>query len=207
MARSPKMSVGRPPRCSGTVEDYRELTFDVRDRALRNIGLLGLPPGYVSSNRIAWPWIRQIRTGWEGLEITLQNGRTEQVGLVTVACGFAGSRFRLECPRCRRRVCKLYHLDARLICRKCAGLWYAAQRTSSKTRKYLAMDKSAASSATTVNSGRRRSRQSRAACGGGPMSAIVWRWPASSGAFISPGADTDTTQHWLAEPTPRLKSR
>ena len=141
MARSPKMSVGRPPRCSGTVEDYRELTFDVRDRALRNIGLLGLPPGYVSSNRIAWPWIRQIRTGWEGLEITLQNGRTEQVGLVTVACGFAGSRFRLECPRCRRRVCKLYHLDARLICRKCAGLWYAAQRTSSKTRKYLAMDR------------------------------------------------------------------
>ena len=37
------------PRCSGTVEDYRGLTFDVRDRALRNVGLLGLPPGYVSS--------------------------------------------------------------------------------------------------------------------------------------------------------------
>ena len=129
------------PRCSGTVEDYRGLTFDVRDRALRIIGLLGLPPGYVSSNRIAWPWIRQIRTGWEGLEITLQDGRTEQVGLVTVACGFAGSRFRLECPRCRRRVCKLYYLDCPACsARNAAGLWYAAQRTSSKARKYLAME-------------------------------------------------------------------
>jgi hypothetical protein len=131
----------RRPRCSGTVEDYRGLTFDVRDRALRNSRLLDLPPGYVLRNGIAWPWIRQIRTGWEGLEITLQNGRTERVSLVSVACGFAGSRFRLECPRCRRRVCKLYYVNARIVCRKCEGLWYAAQRTSSNGRKFLAMRK------------------------------------------------------------------
>ena len=51
------------PRCSGTVEDHRGLAFDVRDRALRNSGLLDLPPGYVLRNAIAWPWIKQIRTG------------------------------------------------------------------------------------------------------------------------------------------------
>jgi hypothetical protein len=60
--------------------------FDVRDRALRNSGLLGLSPGYVLRNAIAWPWIRQIRTVWDNaIEFTLGNGRIERVGLVSVA--------------------------------------------------------------------------------------------------------------------------
>ena len=85
------------------------MAFDVRDRALRNSGLLDLPPGYVLRNAIAWPWIRQIRTVWgNAIELTLGNGRIERVGLVSVACGFAGSQLRLECPRCSQRVCKLY---------------------------------------------------------------------------------------------------
>ena len=132
----------RLPRCRGTIEDHRGLTFDVRDRALRNSGLLDLPVGYVWRNAIAWPWITQIRTVWgDAIELTLQNGRTERVGLVSVPCGFAGSRLRLECPRCRRRVCKLYYLDAQIVCRRCGQLWYAAQRTSSNGRKFLAMRK------------------------------------------------------------------
>jgi hypothetical protein len=129
----------RRPRCSGTVEDYRGLTFDVRDAALRNSRLLDLPPGYVLRNRMAWPWIGQIRTDGGGLEIALQNGRIERVSLLSAACGFAGSRLRLECPRCRRRVCKLYYVNARLVCRKCEAFWYSAQRTSSNGRKFLAM--------------------------------------------------------------------
>jgi hypothetical protein len=75
------------------------------------------------------------------IEFTLGNGRTEHVSLVSVACGFAGSRLRLECPRCSQRVCKLYYLNMRLVCRKCEGLWYASQRTSSKGRKFLAKRK------------------------------------------------------------------
>ena len=130
------------PRCSGTVEDHRGLAFDVRDRALRNSGLLDLPPGCVLRNAIAWPWIKQIRTMWgNAIEFTLGNGRIERVGLVSVCCGFAGSRLRLKCPRCRQRVCKLYYLNMRLVCRKCEGLWYASQRTSSKGRKFLAKRK------------------------------------------------------------------
>jgi hypothetical protein len=132
----------RRPRCSGTVEDHRGLAFDVRDRALRNSGLLDLPLGYVLRNAIAWPWIRQIRTVWgNAVEFTLGNGRTEHVSLVSVCCGFAGSRLRPECPRCSQRVCKLYYLNMRLVCRKCEGLWYASQRTSSKGRKFLAKRK------------------------------------------------------------------
>ena len=129
----------RRPRCSGTVEDCQGLAFDVRDRALRNSGLLDLPSGYALRNRVAWLWISEIRTGWGGLDITLQSGRIERVTLVSAACGFAGSRLRLECPRCRCRVCKLYYVNARLVCRKCEGLWYSAQRTSSNGRKFLAM--------------------------------------------------------------------
>jgi hypothetical protein len=75
-------------RCSGTVEDHRGLAFDVRDRALRNSGLLDLPPGYVLRNAIAWPWIKQIRTVWgNAIEFTLGNGRTEHVNLVSVSAG------------------------------------------------------------------------------------------------------------------------
>ena len=33
--------------------------------------------------------------------------------------------------------CTLYHLDGRVACRHCNGLWYAAQRTSSAARKFL----------------------------------------------------------------------
>ncbi len=131
----------RPPKCHGTVEDHRGLAFDVRDPALRNSGLLDLPAGYVWRNAIAWPWIKQILTVWGGFEITLRDGRIERVGLVSVACGFAGWRLRLECPRCRRRVCEVYYLDARIVCRNCEGLWYAAQRTSSSGRKHLAIGK------------------------------------------------------------------
>jgi hypothetical protein len=137
----PGSAIRLRPKCHGTVEDHRGLAFDVRDPALRNSGLLDLPASYVFRNAIAWPWIKQIRTVWGGFEITLRDGRIERVGLVRVACGFMGSRLRLECPRCRRRVCKLYYLDARMVCRNCEGLWYAAQRTSSSGRKFLAIRK------------------------------------------------------------------
>jgi len=128
-------------KCHGTVEDHGGLAFDVRDPAVRNSGLLDLPAGYVFRNAIAWPWIKQIRTVWGGFEVKLRDGRIERAGLVSVACGFAGSRLRLECPRCRRRVCKFYYLDGQVSCRKCGRLWYTAQRTSSNGRKFLAVRK------------------------------------------------------------------
>ena len=31
----------------------------------------------------------------------------------------------------------LYYLEPKLACRRCNGLWYAAQRTSSTARKFL----------------------------------------------------------------------
>jgi hypothetical protein len=163
------------------------MALDVRDRALRNSGLLDLPPGYVLRNAIAWPWIKQVRTVWgNAIEFTHGNGRTEHVSLVSVCCGFAGSRLRLECPRCRQRVCRLYYLNMRLVCRKCEGLWYASQRTSSKGRKFLE-----ASSVTMASTGRWMSHQNRVVCGGGLMLATVRRSPVSSGAYFSRGADID----------------
>ena len=127
------------PRCRGTVEDYRGLTFDIRARSLRNSGLLDLPAGYVWRNAIAWPWIKQIRTEGGGIEITFRDGRAEHIGLAWVRCGVMGSQLRLVSPCCQRPVCKLYHLDGRLACRKCGRLRYDAQRKSAKGRKHLAM--------------------------------------------------------------------
>jgi hypothetical protein len=171
--RSPTRS-----RCSGTVEDLRGLAFDVRDRALSNSGLLDLPPGYVLRNRMAWPWIGQIRTDVGGLEIALQNGRTERITLVSVACGFAGSRLCLECPRCRRRVCKLYYVNARLVCRKCEVSGMPRSASAAMAENLKQCEGSAVSSATMVNSRRSSFPRSRAACGSAPIRVIVRRWPA-----------------------------
>ncbi len=129
------------PKCRATVEDCERHAFDIRDRAIRNAGLLSLPAGYVWSNRIAWPWIKQMRTTGGGIVITLANNRIEHVGLVSVRCGYAGRRLRFQCPRCGRRTCKLYFSDTRLACRICGRLWYANQRLSSTARKFLAMRK------------------------------------------------------------------
>ena len=59
------------------------------------------------------------------------------VPLVWASCGVTGERMRLECPLCGQRVCALYYLEPKLACRRCNGLWYAAQRTSSTARKFL----------------------------------------------------------------------
>jgi hypothetical protein len=61
------------------------------------------------------------------------------VPLVWARCGIVGERVRIECPLCARRVCALYFLDGRIACRHCNGLWYGAQRTSAKGRKFRAM--------------------------------------------------------------------
>ena len=66
-------------------------------------------------------------------------GRTETVYLAWAECGVLGNRTRFLCPRCRRCVCLLYYLDGRLYCRRCSGLWYAAQRISAKARKFRSM--------------------------------------------------------------------
>ena len=69
------------------------------------------------------------------LDLSLITGRTIVVPLVSASCGVMGKCMRLERPLCDRRVCTLYHLDGRVVCRRCNGLWYAAQRTSGYGRK------------------------------------------------------------------------
>jgi len=129
------------PKCRGTVEDYGRSALDIRDRALRHARLFDLPAGHLWSNRLAWPWIKQMRTMGHGIEVFLSHDRIEHIELVSVACGFAGRQHRFLCPRCGRRVCTLYFFDARLACRICCHLWYSSQRVSSTARKFLAMRK------------------------------------------------------------------
>ena len=78
-----------------------------------------------------------MRLKSSSLDLELLSGRVVSVALVWASCGVMGERMRLQCPLCGRRVCTLYHLDGRVACRHCNGLWYAAQRTSSTARKFL----------------------------------------------------------------------
>ena len=90
---------------------------------------------------LAYPWLRVMRLNSSSLDLELVTGRTVNVPLVSASCGVMGERMRLECPLCGRRVCTLYYLEPRLARRRCNGLWYAAQRTSSFGRKALAKRK------------------------------------------------------------------
>jgi hypothetical protein len=123
----------RHPKCEGTVEDHRNIALDVRE--LIRKGVFERPVGSVFHLNIAFPWLREMRLNANSLDLKLVTGRTVIVPLVSASCGVMGERMRLACPLCARRVCVLYHLDSRLACRRCNGLWYAAQRTSSYGRK------------------------------------------------------------------------
>jgi hypothetical protein len=136
--RLPKR-LSRHPKCEGTVEDHHNIALDVRELIRKRV--FEQPVGSVFHLNIAFPWLREMRLHSSSLDLQLVTGRIVTVPLVSASCGVMGKRMRLECPLCARRVCTLYHLDGRVACRRCNGLRYAAQRTSSYGRKALAKRK------------------------------------------------------------------
>jgi ribosomal protein S27AE len=129
----------RHPKCEGTVEDHRGIALDVRE--LIRQGVFDRPVGSVFKLNLAYPWLRVMRLNSSSLDLQLGTGRIVVVPLVWASCGVMGERLRLECPLCGQRVCIIYHFDGRVACRRCNGLWYAAQRTSSYGRKAQAKRK------------------------------------------------------------------
>jgi hypothetical protein len=127
------------PKCEGSVEEHRNIALDVRELIRKHV--FEQPVGSVFRPNIAYPWMRVMLLNASSLDLELVTGGTVIVPLVWANCGVMGERMRLECPLCARRVCVLYHLDRRLACRTCTGLWYAAQRTSSYGRSALAKRK------------------------------------------------------------------
>jgi hypothetical protein len=125
------------PRCSGTIEDHRNVALDVRELTRRHV--FEQPVGSVFHLDLRYLWLRELRLNSATLDLQLASGRTETVYLAWARCGVLGNRMRFLCPRCRRCVCLLYYLDGRLYCRRCSGLWYAAQRISAKARKFRSM--------------------------------------------------------------------
>jgi hypothetical protein len=126
-------------KCEGTVEDHRNIALDVRELIRKHV--FEQPVGSVFHLNLAFPWLRVMRLKSSSLELQLLSGRVVSVPVVWARCGVMGERMRLECPLCGRRVCTLYYLEPRLACRRCNGLCYAAQRTSSYGRKVLAKRK------------------------------------------------------------------
>ena len=136
--RLPKR-LSRHPKCEGTVEDHRNIALDVRELIRQRV--FDNPAGSAFRLPLAYPWLRVMRLNSSSLDLQLVTGRIVAVPLVSANCGAMGERMRLECPLCARRVCVLYYLEPRLACRRCSGLWYTAQRTSSYGRKALAKRK------------------------------------------------------------------
>jgi hypothetical protein len=161
-------------KCQGTIEDHRPVALDVRELIRKHV--FDQPVGSVFDLNIAFPWLRLMRLNSNSLDLELVTGRIVVVPLVWASCGVMGKRMRLECPLCGRRVCTLYHLDGRVACRQCNGLWYAAQRTSGYAEGCWLSGRFATSLAITANRGPPSTRRSRAACGEGPMRDIVQRW-------------------------------
>ena len=129
----------RQPKCEGTIEDHRGIALDVRELIRQRV--FDNRVGSAFHLNLRFPWLRVMRLSSCALELQLITGRTVIVPLALASCGVMGERLRLECPLCARRVCMLYHLDGRVACRLCNGLWYAAQRTSSYGRKAQAKRK------------------------------------------------------------------
>jgi hypothetical protein len=127
----------RQPKCGGTVEDHRNIALDVRELIRKHV--FDQAVGSAFHLNLAYPWLRVMRLNSSSLDLQLVTGRIVVVPLVRARCGIMGERMRIECPLCARRVCALYFLDGRVACRHCNGLWYAAQRTSAKGRKFRAM--------------------------------------------------------------------
>ena len=129
----------RQPKCEGTIEEHRGIALDVRE--LIRFRVFDNSVGSEFRLNLRFPWLRVMRLNSSSLDLQLATGRIVVVPLVWASCGVMGERFRLECPLCGRRVCSIYHLDGRVACRRCNGLWYAAQRTSSYGRKAQARRK------------------------------------------------------------------
>jgi hypothetical protein len=133
----PKDLFRQRSKCGGTVEDHRNIALDVRELIRHRV--FDQPVGSIFHLNIRFPWLRMMRLNSCSFDLELVTGRTVIVPLVWARCGIVGERVRIECPLCARRVCALYFLDGRIACRHCNGLWYGAQRTSAKGRKFRAM--------------------------------------------------------------------
>jgi hypothetical protein len=129
----------REPKCEGTIEDHRAVALDVRELIRQRV--FDNRVGSVFHLNLRFPWLRVMRLNSSSLDLQLVTGRIVVVPLVWASCGVTGERLRLECPLCAQRICTIYHLDGRVACRRCNGLWYAAQRTSSYGRKAQAKRK------------------------------------------------------------------
>lgn len=104
--------------------------------------------GCLSAGAYSWQWLEDgvvvasVRIVYGGgrleLKYSIKTGRTTTaydypVLLSWTDCNYGGRRPWFHCPRCGRRVAKLYG-GARFLCRKCHGLAYWTQRQSKATR-------------------------------------------------------------------------
>lgn len=132
-----RYGAGRP---SWRVKVEHCMSLDVRRFARQKM----LQPGL-------WLWVwRNAETQEETASISVYGGRENielrysangesiqaDVAISKSACGFGGSRSWFLCPRCGRRVCKIYLRASRFACRTCQQLSYASQSEDPCSRSW-----------------------------------------------------------------------
>jgi hypothetical protein len=102
----------------GTVENFQ--SFDVhtlhRAGALREV----LVEWVLCSFR--WPGIVRVACNRWLVDVQFRGGAQQRIPVTWSRCNFGGLRPWFRCPRCDRRVGKLYNSGASLACRQCRHL-------------------------------------------------------------------------------------
>jgi hypothetical protein len=127
-------------RCGAGRPGYKVLAGQVPSLDVRALARLGYVNGDCS---FSWRWLRGCEpAGSVGIEVQArmalslnytiaQNGQahtvTERVGLTYTPCHYGGARAWLLCPRCGRRVARLFMRAGRFACRHCQRVAYASQ--------------------------------------------------------------------------------
>jgi hypothetical protein len=128
------MGFKRSEICEGTVE----LRPSLSATWLRHQGAFAGRPVTFKGPGFRVPGLIEIRSdGYEWLETRTATGGSQTIGVSFREGGIrAGIEALFHCPQCDSRRTKLYDSGAaRLICRKCCGLWYNSQRHSGPGRK------------------------------------------------------------------------
>lgn len=75
----------------------------------------------------------QINDSFMKIEYTLNSIKFDySINLITTECNYGGVRYWIQCPRCDRRVGKVFLLGTYFLCRHCNNLTYESRLLSGK---------------------------------------------------------------------------
>lgn len=104
---------------------------------LHRAGALREPLVYFPMTSFKWPGLTRVSANRWRTDVEFHGGAFQRITITWTPCNFGKERPWFFCPRCKRRVARLFNTGASLSCRQCLDLRYASQRRGAKSRRYL----------------------------------------------------------------------